>query len=109
VALGDPERRKRMTGTTFVSAVGMFGRGTAWGLPQGQNYTLGLTVGWIARKPGYARTVDRDRIEPRELLCLTLSIDHDVVEGAVAARFAARLSELLEGAALVDGPPRGWG
>ena len=96
--LADPWRRKRLTGTTFVSAVGMFGQGTAWGIPQAQNYTLGLTVGGIARKPGVVKIDGDERIEPREFLSLTLSIDHAIVEGAPAARFANRLRELIEGA-----------
>ena len=103
--LADPWRRKRLTGTTFVSAVGMFGRGTAWALPQAQNYTLGVTVGGIARKPGLVKVGETERIEPREYLSLTLSFDHDVVEGAPAARFTARLKELIEGAALIRPAP----
>ena len=100
--LGDPERHKRVTGTTFVSAVGMFGAGTAWGIPMGENYTLGLTVGSIARKPGIVRDAGGERIEPRELLSLTLTFDHDVIDGAPAARFTRRLTQLLEGAAVLD-------
>lgn len=102
--LGDPVRRKRVTGTTFVSAVGMFGAGTAWGVPMGQNYTLGLTVGSIARKPGVVRDAEGERIEPREYLSLTLTFDHDVVDGAPAARFTRRLTQLLEGAEILDAP-----
>lgn len=105
--LADPLRRKRLTGTTFVSAVGMFGRGTAWGLPQAQNYTLGLTVGGVARKPGLARTAGGERIEPREFVMLTLSFDHDIVEGAPAARFTARLKDLIEGGAVLAEPAPG--
>ena len=36
------------------------------------------------------------RIEPRERLSLTLVFDHDVIDGAPAARFARRLVELIE-------------
>jgi pyruvate/2-oxoglutarate dehydrogenase complex dihydrolipoamide acyltransferase (E2) component len=104
--LADPRRRKRLTGTTFVSAVGMFGHGTAWGIPQAQNYTLGLTVGGIARKPGLVKVDARERIEPREFLSLTLSIDHEIVEGAPAARFTNRLKELLEDGTILAEPVR---
>ena len=97
--LADPRRHKRLTGTTFVSAVGMFGHGTAWGIPQAQNYALGLTIGGIARKPGLVKVDAAERIEPREFVSLTLSIDHDIVEGAPAARFTNRLKELI-----VNGP-----
>ena len=99
--LADPRRRKRLTGTTFVSAVGMFGHGTAWGIPQAQNYTLGVTVGGIARKPGLVKVDAGERTEPREFLSLTLSIDHEIVEGAPAARFTNRLKELIEDGAIV--------
>jgi pyruvate/2-oxoglutarate dehydrogenase complex dihydrolipoamide acyltransferase (E2) component len=103
VWLGDPVRRKRLTGTTFVSAVGMFGTGTAWGIPMGQNYTFGLTVGGIDRKPGIVRGPDGERIEPREFMSLTLTFDHDLVDGAPAARFTRRLSELISEAEILDG------
>jgi len=81
-----------MGGTVSVTAVGMFGSGRAgWGLPISPA-PLMLTVGGIAEKPA----VVSGRIEPREVLCLTISVDHDVVDGAPAARFVSRLTELLE-------------
>lgn len=87
----DPTISVRLAGTVAVTAVGMFGHHSGWGLvpfPQ----SLGLVVGGIARKPGI---VD-DRIEPREMLSLTVVFDHDVVDGAPAARFVKRLVELIE-------------
>jgi pyruvate/2-oxoglutarate dehydrogenase complex dihydrolipoamide acyltransferase (E2) component len=104
--LADPRRRKRLTGTTFVSAVGMFGHGTAWGIPQAQNYTLGVTVGGIARKPGLVKFEAGERVEPREFLSLTLSIDHEIVEGAPAVRFTNRLRELIEEGAILLEPEK---
>jgi pyruvate/2-oxoglutarate dehydrogenase complex dihydrolipoamide acyltransferase (E2) component len=38
------------------------------------------------------------RIEPRQILNLTVVFDHDVIDGAPAARFARRLVELIESA-----------
>ena len=55
-------------------------------------------VGGITRKPGL---VD-GRVEPREYLALTASIDHDIVDGAPAARFARKLRELIEGAEVLQ-------
>ena len=88
----------RTGGTVAVSAVGLFGRRSGWGvLPT--PYSLMLVVGGIARKPA---VVD-DHIEPREILSLTVVFDHDVVDGAPAARFVQRLVELIEsGYGLVD-------
>jgi pyruvate/2-oxoglutarate dehydrogenase complex dihydrolipoamide acyltransferase (E2) component len=42
------------------------------------------------------------RLEMREYLALTLSIDHDVVAGASAARFIARLRGLIEGCTAIS-------
>jgi pyruvate/2-oxoglutarate dehydrogenase complex dihydrolipoamide acyltransferase (E2) component len=78
-------------GTVGVTALGMAGRGGGWGLaPAGQS--LLLVVGGIARKPA----VTGERVEPRDILSLTVAFDHDVVDGAPAARFTHRLTELIE-------------
>ena len=88
-----------MTGTAFVTALGMFGRGAGWGLPSTISYPVGLTVGSISRKPGVVGTGESARIEVRDMLALTVTLDHDVIDGAPAARFIARLRELIEGGA----------
>ena len=79
------------TSAVMVTAVGMFGKGGGWGIPMA-NYTLSVTVGGIVKKPG----VVEDKIAIREYLDLTLSIDHDIVDGAPAARFVQTFRELLE-------------
>ena len=58
--------------------------------PAGQSVLL--IVGGIGRKPA----VVEERIEPRQMLDLTVAFDHDVVDGAPAARFVQRLVELIE-------------
>jgi pyruvate/2-oxoglutarate dehydrogenase complex dihydrolipoamide acyltransferase (E2) component len=74
-----------------ITAVGMFGEGAGWGIPVSFQ-SINVTVGGIGKKPG---VVD-GRIEIREYLCLTLSFDHDIIDGAPAARFTRRLKALLE-------------
>jgi hypothetical protein len=49
-------------------------------------------VGGIGEKPG---VVD-GQIVIRDCLSLTLSFDHDIIDGAPAARFTQRLKELIE-------------
>lgn len=80
-----------MNGTVSLTAVGMFGNGAGWGIPV-SNHTLQITLGGIAEKPALLE----GRIENREYLCMTISFDHDVVDGAPAARFVQRLKELIE-------------
>ncbi len=77
--------------TVGMTAVGMFGKGSGWAIPFGV-HTLDVALGGIAEKPG----VVEGCIEIREYLCLTLNIDHDVVDGAPAARFTQRFKELIE-------------
>ena len=87
-----PRLWKTIVGTVEISAVGMFGTGTGWGIPPAPATTLMLTVGGIGEKPG---VVD-GHIAIREYLSLTISFDHDLIDGAPAARFTQRLKELIE-------------
>jgi hypothetical protein len=88
----DPAILVSMEGTVAITSVGMFGGGhSGWGLtPTGTS--LGLVVGGMAWKPA----VVEGRVEPREILNLTVLFDHDVVDGAPATRFVRRLVELIE-------------
>jgi pyruvate/2-oxoglutarate dehydrogenase complex dihydrolipoamide acyltransferase (E2) component len=88
-----PHLFREYSSSVMVTAVGMFGRHGGWGIPA-PNFTLTVTIGGIARKPG----IVEDRIEIREFLDLTISVDHDIVDGAPMARFANTFQELLEDA-----------
>jgi pyruvate/2-oxoglutarate dehydrogenase complex dihydrolipoamide acyltransferase (E2) component len=93
-----PRLMKKYSGTVSLTAVGMFGNSGGWGIGL-PSHTLGITVGGIATKPG----IYKNRIEPREYLQVTLDFDHDIVDGAPAARFAQRFQELVEsGVALCE-------
>jgi pyruvate/2-oxoglutarate dehydrogenase complex dihydrolipoamide acyltransferase (E2) component len=80
-------------GTVSITSVGMFGEGhSGWGIYPVTTDVLGLIVGSITWKPA----VVAGRIEPREILNLTVTFDHEVIDGAPAARFVHRLVELIE-------------
>ena len=86
-----PRLLKDMNGTVSLTAVGMFGNGAGWGIPV-SNHTLQITLGGLAEKP----VLINGQVENREYLCVTISIDHDIVDGAPAARFVQRMKELVE-------------
>lgn len=92
-----PSMWKRVAGTVVVTAVGMYGKGGGWGIPTVWN-TLAVTVGGIGAKPG----VVNGQVVVREYLNLTISADHNIVDGTAVATFASRLRERLESA---DGLP----
>jgi pyruvate/2-oxoglutarate dehydrogenase complex dihydrolipoamide acyltransferase (E2) component len=86
-----PHLAKRNVGTTLLTAVGMFGEGGGWGISM-PLYTLGVVLGGIVERPALVG----DQLKAREYLSVTVSFDHDIVDGAPAARFAQRFKELLE-------------
>ena len=90
----DPTIAVSMGGTVDLTSVGLFGGGhSGWGLSP-TPAPVGLVVGGIAWKPA----VVEGRIEPREILNLTVAFDHDIVDGGPATRFVRRLVELIESA-----------
>jgi len=93
-----PHLVKKHSGTVMVTSVGMFGDGAGWGVPLA-GYTLTITIGGIVNRPG----ICNGQLENREHLCLTVSFDHDIIDGAPAARFIQRFKGLVEsGSGLVE-------
>lgn len=86
-----PQLTRRVVSPILVTSVGMFGGGAFWGLALG-DFPLTVTLGGIVERP---RVAD-GRLENREMLCLTVGIDHVIVDGAPAARFGRRFRELVE-------------
>ena len=93
----NPKFVQKTMGTAIVSAVGMFlPRHAAWALGQA-NHTLSIWVG---------STVERlclidGKIMPRTMACITIDFDHDLIDGAPAARFAAMLVRMIEKASVL--------
>lgn len=91
VVMRNPRLAREYTSSVMVTAVGMFGKGGGWGIPMA-NFPLTVTLGGIAEKPG----VVEGQLEVREYLDVTVSFDHDIVDGAPAARFTQQFRELVE-------------
>ncbi len=86
-----PQVWKKYRGTVGLTSVGMFGQGAGWGIPLA-SHSLWMTVGGIGQKPG----VIDGQIAIRDYLSLTISFDHETIDGAPAARFTQRLKDLIE-------------
>jgi pyruvate dehydrogenase E2 component (dihydrolipoamide acetyltransferase) len=83
--------REEMQGGTFtITNVGVIGGEYATPIVNHPEVAI-LALGRIAERP---RVVDGE-VVPRHTLPLSLSVDHRVVDGAVAARFTNRVMELL--------------
>jgi len=87
----NPFKVKKHLGTIGVSALGMYGKGMrGWAIPKTPNSTQFL-LGSVLKLP--VVTAD-DKIVIRKVLNVTVSFNHDIVDGGPAVRFVARLQEL---------------
>lgn len=98
--LGRTRRGRSLSGTVLVTAVGMFADGAGFAIAPAGLHSLCVVVGGVSTRPWI---VDGE-VRPRELLDLSISVDHRVVDGAPAARFAAELRRLIEHGAVFDDP-----
>jgi len=76
----------------------MFAGGGGFGITSLSLYSLEVIVGGLTQRP---RVID-GQISVRDVLDLTVAIDHNVVDGAPAARFTAEFRELLESATAIS-------
>lgn len=89
--LFNPNKIAKQGFNIIVTSMGMFGAGGGHIIPY-QHCSLCISVGGITRKPGIAG----DSVEPREYLSITATFDHDITDGAPAARFAQVLKDHIE-------------
>ena len=87
------KRVKDISGTIFVTSVTMFSNAPGYiipyiGGPQAVSFAIGSTV--------KKAIVIRDEIKIREMINITAIFNHDIVNGAPAARFINRLREYIE-------------
>ena len=91
-------RLRNISGTVVVSAIGMFGGGSGHGIGAPSVQSLSILVGGVSPKP----VAQDGEIVIRDVLDLTVTFDHNIVDGAPAARFTADLREMLSsGAGLI--------
>ena len=86
-----PQRLKDMMGTVMVTTAGMVGHTRGWIMPY-SIHPLSLAFGSLNEQP----IVNRGEIQIREILHLTVSVDHDVIDGVPAARFVDDLVTKME-------------
>ena len=86
---------KRRTGTTSLTSVGKFASvsGFVFTFSTGPRATL-FAIGGVVEKPW----LHEGRVVQRSVLPISIAINHDLVDGAPAARFAIRLKAMIEAA-----------
>lgn len=89
--LGDPERMQKMMGTVMVTSLGTGGRISGWIIPTSM-HPLSIGIGSLTKKPAIYDGI----IQKRNILNITIAIDHDVIDGMPALKFVDDLVSRLE-------------
>ena len=93
LALLDHKLVKKMSGTVFVTSVSMFSNIPGYVIPFiGGPKAVSFAIGSSAKKP----VVYKNEITIKEMLNVTISFNHDLIDGAPAARFVNKLRRYIE-------------
>jgi pyruvate/2-oxoglutarate dehydrogenase complex dihydrolipoamide acyltransferase (E2) component len=87
-----PLLKKKHMGTIGVTGVGMKGRFPGWIIPLGGTTTMLFVLSGIESKPG----IIKNDIVIRKYLHITLSVDHDLIDGGPLARFLDDFIQLCQ-------------
>ncbi|MFW5814887.1 MAG: 2-oxo acid dehydrogenase subunit E2 [Spirochaetota bacterium] len=93
-ALANPQRVMNTMGSVVITSVGMGGRVKGWFIPKSM-HPVCIGIGAVTPKA----VVMNGGIEPREVLHMTILVDHDVVDGAPASRWISALVRAMESGA----------
>jgi len=86
-------RVKKLSGTVFVTSVSMFSNAPGFIIPfAGGPKAAAFAIGSAVKKP----VVKDDEIVIREMINITAIFNHDLIDGAPAARFINRFRRYLE-------------
>jgi pyruvate/2-oxoglutarate dehydrogenase complex dihydrolipoamide acyltransferase (E2) component len=87
----DPEAKRKLFGTVSFSSIPMFGRGFGYGIPI-TPHPVHLMIGGIEKR----EVLRKGEAVRREIAAVTLTLNHDVADGAPAARFVTLLRGTIE-------------
>jgi pyruvate/2-oxoglutarate dehydrogenase complex dihydrolipoamide acyltransferase (E2) component len=87
----NPFFQKRIMGTVGITSVAIAGNTTAWAVPISIQPVC-FALGSITKKT----ILSESKPEVRDYLALTVMFDHDVIDGAPAARFISQLSKNIQ-------------
>jgi hypothetical protein len=96
IMLRNPKVAFRKMGNVVITSLGMMGRINSW-LIHKSIHPISFGIGSVLRKP----VAMGNEIKVREILNMTILVDHDVIDGAPMARMLNDLSKQIESGALM--------
>ncbi len=97
VLLKNPKAAFRTMGNVSVTSVGMIGKVNGWFIHKSV-HPISFGIGSVLRKP----VVIGNEIIAREVLNMTVLVDHDVIDGAPMVRFLGDLTDYIENGKEID-------
>ena len=91
VVLNNPRRAKSTMGNVMITTAGLIGHPHGWIIPFSM-HPLCFALGSITEQA----VVHKGEIQKREILHMTILIDHEVIDGMPAARFVDDLVKKIE-------------
>jgi pyruvate/2-oxoglutarate dehydrogenase complex dihydrolipoamide acyltransferase (E2) component len=98
IMLRNPKFAYKKMGNAIITSVGMMGKINGWFIHQ-SIHPISFGVGSIIKKP----VAIENEIRIREVLNMTILVDHDVIDGAPMVRFLNDLTDHIENAREVPG------
>lgn len=95
--LGNPKIAYKKMGNAVITSVGMIGKINGWFI-QKSVHPVSFGVGSVLKK---AVVIDNE-IKIREVLNMTILVDHDVIDGAPMVRFLNELTKSIETGEFTD-------
>jgi len=96
--LKNPKFAYKKMGNAVVTSLGMMGRINGWFIPK-SIHPVSFGVGSVLKKP----VVVENEIKIRDILNMTILIDHDVIDGAPMVRFLNDLTKAIENGEGING------
>ncbi len=96
--MNNPFFMKNITGTVGITSVAIAGKAKGWALPISMQpicFALGSMTENIV-------TTAENKLEKRDCLRMTIMFDHDVIDGAPAARFVSSFTKLVDQPAIIE-------
>jgi hypothetical protein len=91
ILLKSPKAAYSTMGNVSVTSIGMIGRINGWFIHKSV-HPVSFGIGSILKKP----VVSDNEIKIREILNMTILVDHDVIDGAPMVRFLDDLTNSIE-------------
>ena len=96
--IGNPKISFPKMGNVVVTSIGMMGKINGWFI-HSSVHPLSFGIGSVLKKP----VVAGEEIKIREILNMTILIDHDVIDGAPMVRLLNNFTESIEKGDLLEG------